>query len=96
VDAPHLKRLNFPDPADDAALLPPSSVGAQGSTAAHGAAGGFVGKSGFFGVSKNRKRCYKSTPWQAEVGVPYMTDARRQYVVGQFATKVGRCRLSPG
>ena len=73
-------------------LAPEPPVGAQGATATQGAAGQpppklsvqKPGKSGLFGVSKQRDKCSKATPWQAFMIVP---GAAKQYRVGQFDTK---------
>ena len=71
------------------APVPPAA--AQGAAAAHGAAGQRPpklsaqkpGKNGFFGVVKSDTK-NKATRWRAEV---YVTDAKKGYAVGHFATK---------
>ena len=79
-------------------LVPEQPAGTHIPAATHGApgqrppqlSGQKPGKSGFFGVSKERNKCYKSTPWRVDVSV---RGAKREvYVVGYFAIKKDAAR----
>ena len=79
-------------------LAPNPPAGTEGSAAAaQGAPGQRLrklsaqkpSKSGFFGVTKAGDKCYKATPWRAEIKV---SGGNKKYAVGHFATRVEAAR----